>query len=150
MQPDTLHLTLAFLGATPPERAAELAKAASMWRVPTGTVVLSELGRFKGPRVVWAGPSSHDVACQDWLRGVHAHLRSELRRFGVALAEDRFRPHVSLLRDVRSDAAPHGQSADLQAYRPTLWEPARCVLVASQPRPGASSYRVLARVALGA
>ncbi|TAM87401.1 MAG: RNA 2',3'-cyclic phosphodiesterase, partial [Candidimonas sp.] len=25
MQPDTLHLTLAFLGATPPERAAELA-----------------------------------------------------------------------------------------------------------------------------
>jgi 2'-5' RNA ligase len=140
MQPDTLHLTLAFLGAMPGEQAAELALAASAWRVARGTVVLSRFGRFAGPRVVWAGPSDRDAGCQDWLRGLHLLLRDQLRQFGMPLAESRFRPHVSLLRN----AGPG--DADGLERRPTLWEPKECVLVASQPRPGASRYRVLARL----
>lgn len=140
MRPDTLHLTLAFLGATPAERAAELALAATTWRVARGTVVLSQFGRFVGPHVVWAGPSERDATCQDWLHGLHLYLRNQLRQFGLPLAESRFRPHVSLLRN----AGPG--DADGLERRPTLWEPKECVLVASQPRPNASRYRVLARL----
>jgi 2'-5' RNA ligase len=141
MQPDTLHLTLAFLGSVPEEQADELTLAASAWRVSRGTVVLSQFGRFVGPRVVWAGPSDRDAACQDWLRGLHHQLQENLREFGMPLAESRFRPHVSLLRN-----AGQGDTNGLER-RPTLWEPRDCVLVASQPRSNASRYRVLARLA---
>lgn len=141
MRPDTLHLTLAFLGAVPPERVAELAGLLNDASLIGGTLRLDRYGRFHGPRIVWAGPS----ASPPWLDALHGWLWRALARRGFDRPDEPFRPHVSLLRR----AGPGGLDA-LAVPAPLDWTPRRCVLVASAPRPEGSFYEILAERALGA
>src|SRR3546814_3063338 len=60
MRPETLHVTLAFLGSTPAARVAELVRAVPGWQARTGAMTLRRFGRFTGPRIVWAGPTEDD------------------------------------------------------------------------------------------
>lgn len=137
MRPETIHLTLAFLGNTPLDKAMALAEAARQWPVSFGPITLREFGRFIGPRVVWAGPSpdSEEVL---WLTRLHDALWTRLEAMGWQRPESAFRPHVSLLRK----AGPGDISA--LTREPIVWTPRHCVLVASMPQEGGSHYRVLA------
>lgn len=163
MRQETLHLTLAFLGATPQDRVRQLVRAAPGWPVPDGQVVMSRFGRFQGPRIVWAGPGGGDTECVQWLDAVYDRLWSHLESMGWQrpgaggrgegappsdAATPRpagaaaFRPHVSLLR-----RAGPGDLAALE--RPScIWRPRQCVLVASRPRESGSLYQVIARMPL--
>lgn len=135
MRPDTLHLTLAFLGSVDARRVAALREAVPTWRVHTGTLELSRFGRFKGPRIVWAGPSERRVA---WLDALYGELWSRLGERGFAPPAEVFRPHVSLLRN-----AGTGDVSQLVVEQPIIWTPKRCVLVASTPAETGSYYEVL-------
>ena len=141
MRPDTLHLTLAFLGAVPHERVAELAGLLNDASLIGGTLHLDRYGRFRGPRIVWAGPS----ASPPWLDALHGWLWRALARRGFDRPDEPFRPHVSLLR-----RAGPGDLDALAVPAPLDWTPRRCVLVASAPRPEGSFYEILAERALGA
>jgi len=144
MRPETLHLTLAFLGNTPADRAGELARSAGAWPAAVQAVTLRRYGRFAGPRIVWAGPSESDRHTPPWLDDLYDDLWRRLEERGWQRPQSVFRPHVSLLRK----AGP-GDVTALQ--RPPLtWMPEACVLVASEPREGGSHYRVLARMPLRA
>ncbi len=140
MRPETLHMTLAFLGNTPAALAQELISAAPSWTIPAGTLELRHFGRFAGPRIVWAGPSAHDGERIQWLDQAYDRLWSYLSALGWQRPPSVFRPHVSLLRKAGD--------ADLGALRapPIVWRPARCVLVASRPSEEGSYYQVLATV----
>ncbi|MFW7340568.1 RNA 2',3'-cyclic phosphodiesterase [Pollutimonas sp. H1-120] len=140
MRPETLHLTLAFLGGTPAARVSELIQAVPDWQVRVETMVLRRLGRFAGPRIVWAGPSQDDAQSLDWLDTLHDDLWIRLEEMGWARPDMIFRPHISLLRKAGS--------GDVQGLRrpPIIWTPERCVLVASTPGEGGSCYRELARL----
>lgn len=142
MRPETLHVTLAFLGSTPAARVAELVRAVPGWQVRTGAMTLRRFGRFTGPRIVWAGPTEDDEERLDWLDALHDDLWSRLEEMGWTRPDAIFRPHVSLLRK----AGP----GDVQTLRrpPLAWMPDRCVLVASTPGEGGSYYRVLASLAI--
>src|SRR5690606_2284539 len=136
----TLHLTLAFLGGTPGDRVHELRQAATGWQTAVAPITLRRLGRFKGPRVVWAGPAQEDSL--PWLARLHQDLWRHLEDMGWQRPDEPFRPHVSLLRK----AGPQDLTA---LHRPPLtWMPDQCVLVASQPLQGGSRYRMLARMPL--
>lgn len=139
MRPDTLHLTLAFLGATPRDQAEALIAQARHWTVSLAPLVLRDFGRFKGPRIVWAGPAA-DEGRPAWLDAVHDALWSRLEPLGWRRPAGIFRPHVSLLRN----AGP----GDLGVLRrpPIAWTPSQCVLVASRPVRGMAYYDVLARL----
>ncbi|WP_368640958.1 RNA 2',3'-cyclic phosphodiesterase [Castellaniella ginsengisoli] len=139
MRADTLHLTLAFLGSVPHDRVAELAALLDEAELTGGTLRLDLYGRFRGPQIVWAGPS----APPPWLEAMHGWLWRALARRGFDRPEEPFRPHVSLLRR----AAP-GDPAMLPPPRPLDWTPRRCVLAASAPRPEGSFYEILAESAL--
>lgn len=140
MRVDTLHLTLAFLGNTPLDRVQALVQAVPSWPAPVAPVTLRRFGRFAGPRVVWAGPETQDSP--SWLSHLHDDLWCRLLAMGWQRPDGQFRPHVSLLRK----AGP-GELAAL--HRPPLiWMPDQCVLVASQPTEGGSTYQVLARMPL--
>ncbi|MGB3424920.1 MAG: RNA 2',3'-cyclic phosphodiesterase [Castellaniella sp.] len=139
MQPDTLHLTLAFLGLVPHDRVAELAALLDEAPLIGGTLRLDRYGRFRGPQIVWAGPS----ATTPWLDALHGWLWRALARRGFGRPDEPFRPHVSLLRR----AAP-GDLDALPIPEPLDWTPRRCVLAASAPRPDGSFYEVLAECAL--
>ncbi len=135
MRPDTLHLTLAFLGTVPHDRVPELAALLDEASLIGGTLRLDRYGRFRGPRIVWAGPS----ASPPWLDALHGWLWRALARRGFARPAEPFRPHVSLLR-----RAGPGDLDALPAPDPLDWTPRRCVLVASAPRPEGSFYEILA------
>ncbi|MGB3706011.1 RNA 2',3'-cyclic phosphodiesterase [Castellaniella sp.] len=139
MRPDTLHLTLAFLGTVPHDRVAELAALLDEDSLIGGTLRLDRYGRFRGPRIVWAGSS----ATAPWLDALHGWLWRTLARRGFERPDEPFRPHVSLLR-----RAGPGDPDALPIPEPLDWTPRRCVLAASAPSPDGSFYEILAECAL--
>lgn len=140
MRTDTLHLTLAFLGTVAGNRIPALSGMIREWAPRGGELVLDRIGRFEGPRIVWAGPAQPWPA---WLDTLHADLWARLGRLGFPATGDRFRPHVSLLRK----AGP-GDLSSLNEARPIVWRPRRCVLVASAPHETGSYYEALAECAV--
>jgi 2'-5' RNA ligase len=141
MRPDTLHLTLAFLGRVADDRIPDLQALLRTRRWTGGSVTLDRYGCFRGPRIVWAGSSEF----VPWLDRMHAALWRALTRLGFEGSEEPFRPHLSLLRQ----ADPQ----DLPAWptpRPVVWVARRLVLVASTPRESGSWYREIAACDLAA
>jgi len=141
MRADTLHLTLAFLGAVGTDRIPALSGLLAPGRWPGGTLALDRFGRFRGPRIVWAGSS----APVPWLDALQAALWQEIQGLGFAPPSEPFRPHVSLLRQ-----AVGGDLSDLPAMRPVIWTPRRLALVASTPGPRPGYYQMIADCSLRA
>lgn len=137
MRPDTLHLTLAFLGQTDTEQMQQIIASAPDWQVATGRITLSRIGYFRRPRVVWLGPEPEQP---EWLYRVYDSLWDKLESLGWNRPETPFRPHVSLLRNANL-------STEVVMACPSVsWVTGDAVLIASTPQPGGSSYQVLARV----
>lgn len=132
-----LHLTLRFLGDTPADQVRPLIDALGRLEHPPCALQLDRVGHFRGPRILWAGPSRPPAALLD--------LRDEMNGLadaaGVPAATAPFRPHVTLCRA----AAPGRRPA---RFEPIDWTVDHCALIAShlgpQPR-----YEVLARRELG-
>lgn len=107
--PDTLHVTAAFLGETPPERLPELfaiAAAAEAAAPSPAEAVLCSLGAFPSwdaPRVVWAGVGRGAAE----MRALVAALRPRLAAAGFPVEDRPFVPHLTLgrLKDRRQGAA---------------------------------------------
>lgn len=138
MQPQDMHLTVAFLGQADPEQTDALIKAAAHWSVQTQPLRLTRFGMFERARVVWAGPAEDDSV--PWLFLLYDTLWSKLVSMGWRRPESVFRPHVSLLRSAR----PFDVT---MLHRPAvIAHPQRCVLVASRPGGSRSNYQVLAQL----
>ncbi|RRR77032.1 MAG: RNA 2',3'-cyclic phosphodiesterase [Candidatus Viridilinea halotolerans] len=93
--PENMHLTLQFLGETPPERLAGLKAALADLAVPDITLHLGPLGAFPHlfqPAVVWVGLAG-DVAA---LRGLQATVCAATAARGFAHKERSFYPHLTL------------------------------------------------------
>ena len=146
VRPEGVHLTLRFLGDTPPERIERLeadlsAAAAASSPAEVGVRGLDTFpGRGKPPRVLWVGlevPASVDelqAACE--AAAVAAGFPAEERPFRAHLTLARFRERV-----LRPALPP----TDLGTVRlHTL------ALVRSELRPGGAVYTPIARFALGA
>jgi 2'-5' RNA ligase len=139
MRADTLHLTLAFLGAVEEDRIADLAGLLQQRRWTGGLLRLDRVGRFRGPRIVWAGPSEP----APWLDALRGAVWRALARQGFREPQEPFRAHVSLLRN-----AGEGDLSALPESPPILWTANRLVLVASAPRESGSYYEVVAECGL--
>ncbi len=134
MRTETLHLTMAFLGAVDREIADELIDATPYHRLQPGTVTLDRYGVFARPGILWAGPAR----TPDSLQASHDGLWLWLSAFGFAPPAQPFRPHVTLLRNIERNDPP----AD--APPPVTWRYDRMVLVASESAEGGSRYRAVA------
>lgn len=99
VEPDGIHLTLAFLGEL---NAQELARATQATRAAAArssqfTYSLSGLGTFgppQQPRVLWMGISEPSGA----LKSAHAALTLALERQGFVTEKRPFAPHLTLAR----------------------------------------------------
>ena len=98
MRQESLHLTLAFLGATPRAQSRDLIPlAAELATESTAfTLVLDQLGHWPRNHIVWA--SSRQPA--EALNRLADQLTTRLREHGFATDERPFHPHVTLLRNV--------------------------------------------------
>lgn len=98
-----LHLTLAFLGECNSKeiRVAKLA-ADSIGFVPFA-ICIDRVGRFKrsGGDIWWAG-----VREDQQLSELQSRLTDKLITAGFELETRKYKPHITLGRDIRTDAAP--------------------------------------------
>ncbi len=95
VDPETMHLTMVFLGDLDEETAEAAHTALEGLRHPPVEVTLRGLGTFgaRRPQVLFAG-----VRDARPLAALRAKLLARLRAAGIAPERRRFRPHVTLAR----------------------------------------------------
>jgi 2'-5' RNA ligase len=145
VRPEGVHLTLRFLGETPPERIAPLEAALSAAAAASSPAEVRVRGldtfpgRGKPPRVLWVGlevpESVHELQAACEAAAVAAGFPAEERPFRGHLTLARFRDRV-----LRPALPP----ADLGTVRLETLS-----LVRSELRPGGAVYTPIARFALG-
>jgi 2'-5' RNA ligase len=94
--PENYHLTLRFIGETPPHRAEEIDLALAGLRAQGFSLSMAGVGTFeKAGRVtsIWVGVERNPLL--DRLQG---KIETALQRAGVPAERRRFAPHVTLAR----------------------------------------------------
>ena len=131
---ETIHLTLAFLGETPPERLDAAIAAARRVRAPRGTLAIERAKWWKHNRIVWVGPEKTDAS-------LHEALAKELRAEGFSLEKRAFAAHVTLIRKAGEGTLPPVPKVE--------WPLERFVLVRSVLAGEGPAYEMLAEFPLG-
>jgi len=140
--PERWHLTIAFLGEVPDDRAPVAAQAldqaVTRWCADTAvhpSVHLTGGGRFGRGRftVVWVGLAG-DL---DPLRTLAHQVRRELRHARLPVDGKGFNPHLTLARpgDRITPDALEADLSTLTSYSGPTWSPAALTLVRSHPGP---------------
>lgn len=130
-----IHLTLAFLGALPPQRMRAAREAGDAVRSPAFELAFDRVGCFRAAGVGWAGLHEDNAA----LAALQSRLAAQLRRRGFELEERRFTPHLTLVRRA-------GRSIARAPVEPVAWTVDAFRLVRSDLASG--QYSTLAEWAL--
>lgn len=134
MRPETLHMTLAFLGEQPLERLPEIEAIAASVSVPAFECRFDICGYWAHKQLLWAG--CREVT--DNLAVLAATLTLKLRQAGFAVERRPFKPHITLVRKMRVDAFR------VPPLPIQTWRCRRFVLVKSALSPHGADYRELA------
>ena len=153
--PETIHLTVRFIGGTPPERVPEITAAleeaaARCRRLELRLDGAGAFHRRRMPTVVWAGLGGGVTG----LAALHDAVEAALGHIGLAPETAAFRPHLTLAR-VRGAVTPvqadrlHELLAAVRfdAAPPFAVESAR--LMRSELLPGGARHTTLAEAPLG-
>lgn len=135
MRHDTLHLTVAFVGAIERERVADLIAAGNRVAPPFFELSIDLVGEWQRKNLVWAGLSQPVPALSAFV----ASLRQELLGAECVFEDHSFVPHVTLLRNATCERGRTPISP------PVRWRCHDFVLVESQTRPEGAHYAELAR-----
>ena len=108
VEPEQMHLTLAFLGEQPDDLIEAAHHALGGIRFPAFEMQLSGLGTFgnREPTVLWAG-----IKDATQVKALHDRILPALHGAGLPLEHRRFRPHVTLARFERSGLPEHERLA---------------------------------------
>jgi 2'-5' RNA ligase len=135
MRPETLHCTLAFLGAVAESRLSVLQQAAQTVRARRFMLELASVRYWEHNHIVYAAPQTSPPSLLELV----GELQSALRAQGFRFDERAYVPHVTLLRDAGWNEAP------LPAMAMVRWPVQDFVLVQSLSGAGGVRYEVLAR-----
>ena len=140
-----LHLTLVFIGPASPAQRARLESIGDAIRAAPFDLLLDELGCFAKAAVAWRAPA----APPDGLLQLQAALAGACTDAGFAIESRPFRPHVTLVRDLRRDALAAARRAPSNplgtSSEPAGWTAREFALVGSEAAPGGSVYTALRR-----
>jgi 2'-5' RNA ligase len=97
VRPESLHLTLKFLGEIPQERLADINQAVERGAagISPFTFVLAELGGFpnlRRPRVLWLGV----LRGQELLKKLQGQVEDRLAECGFPKEKRQFSPHLTI------------------------------------------------------
>lgn len=137
MRRETLHLTLAFIGAVGEARLPELLATLGRVRAPRFRMQLDALGHWAHNHILWAGCTDAPPA----MLQLAADIRRELAAIGLPVSGPEFVPHMTLLRKAH---APR----ELPVFEPADWAVTEWVLVESCMTPQGADYQPLAAWAL--
>ncbi|WP_018864216.1 MULTISPECIES: RNA 2',3'-cyclic phosphodiesterase [Thioalkalivibrio] len=132
-----LHLTLAFAGTIPATQADCIGQGITTLKGEAFTLVLDQLGFFKGARVSWIGPSETPSALSE----LAVRARRLAEACGAAPEGPPFRPHITLRRFARAPGREHPE-------RPIHWDADEVALIESGQGGNPGPYKVIARTRL--
>ena len=137
-RPESIHLTLAFLGEQPVDRLAEIVDVARRVGMVSFDLVIDRLGSWRHNRLLWAGSETVPHA----LSSLVDDLCGALRRAAIPFDNDPhgFVPHLTLLRKLPAAAFPLAP----MSIQPIHWSCASFVLVESCLSSAGANYRVVA------
>lgn len=138
MRSETLHLTLVFLGEVERTRLDSLQAAAQEVRVQGFELCFDSVRYWNHNHIVYAAP--HHLPPQ--LAQLVRVLEQDLDEHGFMFDRRGYKPHITLLRNIRSP------QAELPVAQPVRWQIRDFALMQSVPQRGAMSYLVLARFPL--
>ena len=101
--PENLHLTLAFLGECDKKQLTAVKSAMDKVEFKPFEIGIGSIGRFKrtGGDIWWAGVSENEH-----LTELHRKLTKRLTESGFRTEERKFSPHITLGREVITNASP--------------------------------------------
>jgi 2'-5' RNA ligase len=142
-RPETIHLTLAFLGNVPEARLPELGALGKRLVAPAFDLHLDRLGFWQHNRLLWAG-----AAALPPLAALAAALQRQLLEAGFcpANAGRVFFPHVTLIRKVPAGSTPDLGQVVLPEFLP--WTCREFVLVRSRLSTVGAAYGEIGRFPL--
>lgn len=132
MRRETLHLTLAFLGAVPAVRFGDATAVASAMSFDAFPLALDRLAYWKHNRILWCGGESPPLAA------LATALGDGLRAAGFQIEARPFVAHMTLLRNARCPAPPA-----LEA--PIAWPVTEFTLVESALERTGARYEIVGR-----
>ena len=120
VDPEQMHLTLAFLGEQPDDVIESVHHALEGIRVPAFDLQLQGLGTFgdRQPTVLWAGLRDPGP-----VKALHDRILPALHGAGLQLERRRFRPHVTIARFDRTAQPDHERLAKFLARNATFPSP---------------------------
>lgn len=140
-RPETLHLTLVFIGVLERARLDTLRQALSNVRSARFELILDRLGCWRHNRIAYLAPNSPPEA----LLGLVTTLEACLDRLAIDFDRRPYAPHVTLARKVAcADGNPDGRIE----VTPMRWPVRAFDLIESVPTPAGVRYERLARLAL--
>ena len=106
VNPESIHLTLKFLGDVTSDRVTEVLDAikSGVVGIPSFQIQLAGLGVFPNPartQVVWAGITGN----MDRLGQLQSNIEVEMEKLGFPREKRKFSPHLTLAR-IRNHATP--------------------------------------------
>jgi len=117
-----LHMTLHFLGQVDAALWEPLRRLGATVAQEGFGLVLDEIGHWRKPQILWAGPSS----VPGELLNLHEGLAAGLGELGIAVEKRAYRAHVTLARKVR-------ERPSVQPLAPLTWSVGELALVESRP-----------------
>ncbi len=138
-RPETIHLTLAFIGALPADRLEALYAVAARVSAQAFDWQVDQLGYWRRHQILWAGTSQPLEALTTLAGRLHAALNDANLDFDDTKP---FAPHITLLRKARCEQL-------VQPPQALYWRVREFVLVQSETAAEGANYRVLRRWPLG-
>lgn len=136
MQPDSVHLTLLFIGALARERLAELQAAAANIQLPRFEIACDRADCWAHNHIAFLTASQPPVGLVDL---VHT-LEAQVAATGIDFDRRPHKPHITLVRN-----ADCTKASQKPALPPILWAARDFVLVESNSNRDGASYSELAR-----
>ena len=131
--PDSIHLTLLFIGSADAARRTCLEQAADGIKGSGFTFTLDQAGFWRKPQILWLGCAAPPAPLLDLVQG----LTEGTGQCGVETEARPYQAHVTLARKVRT-----GPPAELP-IEPIVWPVERFCLVESHTDPEGVRYRTL-------
>lgn len=133
MKPDTLHMTLVFLGETPLACLEELKRLAGCIEGHQFSLEFRQAACWRHNKVGFLSPLETPPELAQLVYGLEDSLESA----GIPFDERPYKPHLTLLRNTRCTTQV--------AFTPIVWKPEEFVLVASNSTEHGPTYQLLGR-----
>lgn len=133
MKPDTLHMSLVFLGDTPAERLDELRALAARMEGRAFGLTFKQAACWRHNKVGFLSPADTPPALVQLVYGLEESLEAADFKFD----QRPYKPHVTLLRNTRCTTQV--------MFEPIAWRAKEFVLVASDLTEHGPVYQLLGR-----